>query len=36
MDISDPIECGPGIELYFKDFYESLARYRTAPIPLQS
>ncbi|KAJ1476428.1 S-adenosyl-L-methionine-dependent methyltransferase, partial [Baffinella frigidus] len=26
MDISDPIECGPGIELYFKGFYESLAR----------
>jgi spermidine synthase len=26
MDISDPIECGPGIELYFKGFYEMLAR----------
>eukprot|EP00960_Hanusia_phi_P020620 607768-Hanusia_phi.AAC.1 len=26
MDISDPIECGPGIGLYFKEFYEEIAR----------
>mmetsp|Transcript_62270 Transcript_62270/g.146812 ORF Transcript_62270/g.146812 Transcript_62270/m.146812 type:complete len:320 (-) Transcript_62270:26-985(-) len=26
MDISDPIECGPGIALYFKEFYEETSR----------
>ena len=24
MDISDPIECGPGIALYFKEFYKDV------------
>jgi len=26
MDICDPIEAGPGVALYFKEFYESTAR----------
>ena len=26
MDICDPIEAGPGLALYFKEFYQSIAR----------
>lgn len=31
MDISDPIEAGPGWVLYAKEFYETTARQRLAP-----
>jgi spermidine synthase len=30
MDICDPIEAGPGLALYFKEFYQAIARYRPA------
>jgi len=31
MDISDPIEAGPGIMLYTKEFYENCATHRLKP-----
>lgn len=26
MDICDPIEAGPGVVLYFQEFYQSIAK----------